>query len=47
MWQLGKGDDYQHNMTIKRKQGSISKDDEHEEAIITNKRGRLKRGNNH
>jgi hypothetical protein len=34
-------------MTIKRKQGSISKDDEHEEAIITNKRGRLKKGNSH
>jgi hypothetical protein len=34
-------------MTIKRKQGSITKEDDQEEPIITNRRGRVKRGNNH
>jgi hypothetical protein len=47
MWQLGRGDDDQHKMTIKRKQGSITKEDDQEEPIITNRRGWVKRGNNH
>jgi hypothetical protein len=31
MWQLGRGDDHQHKMIIKRKQGSITKDDDQED----------------